>query len=357
MSQESTPFVSVVVCAFNEEKLINSCITGLATQTYPFDRYEILVIDDESTDNTFNIVADFINGMRDDGPCIRLARIKHGGLSVARNSGIELSKGEIIAFIDGDAVPDSIWLGELVKPFLAGADYVGGRINLLNNNSWVARFLQRTRYKQFFGSPIFYQEFIGCNMAFRREVFDAVGGFYENFVSRGDETTIHSRIRPHFRYAAAPDATVLHEHHDSFSGNFREIYKSATLSYLCKKALGTKMNWKTPFFVVEQFFLTLFPILLCIIWFNPSLFLVPLIVSILAVVRRFYIGQQKLAITKSWIHEFGFFRGTIGHFLYYLPYNIIYFCGWIFSPWLHRNADIIPPMTTRLTVLKSFDRN
>ena len=56
------------------------------------------------------------------------------------NSGGILSEGDIIAFTDGDAVADPSWLVELVKPFLEGADYVGGRINLLNTESWVARF-------------------------------------------------------------------------------------------------------------------------------------------------------------------------------------------------------------------------
>ncbi len=56
MSLPDKLFISIVVCAFNEERLLKSCLESLAGQTYPSDKYEIIIIDDESTDRTFGLL-------------------------------------------------------------------------------------------------------------------------------------------------------------------------------------------------------------------------------------------------------------------------------------------------------------
>lgn len=355
MNEAKYPFVSVVVCAFNEEKIIHACLTGIVNQSYPSDRYEVQVVDDESTDRTFEMVSDLIEGRKDGSPHIRLTRIRHGGLSVARNSGVQLSKGEIIAFIDGDAVPDPGWLEELAKPFLGGAGYVGGSINLLNTGSWVARFLQLTRHRQFFGPRIFNDEFIGCNMAFRREVFDAVGGFHENFVSRGDETDIRDRIGEGFKFAPAPAAIVLHERPERISTAIKVTWKSATLSKLVAKASGRKMQWKPALLSIEQVLMISFPVLLGVYRLNPSIFAAPVLVSASAIIRRLYLRPLNREIAKGLFKEYGLFRGAIGHFLYCFLLNALEFSGRLVSPWLHRKAEILPPKKSALVILRTAE--
>lgn len=351
----STPFVSVVVCAFNEEKILRQCLDALVSQTYPAERYEIQVIDDESTDQTFSIAEEFIISRKGCLPYIRLTRIRHGGLSVARNAGIRLSRGEIIAFIDGDAVPDRKWLEELVKPFLEGADYVGGRIDLLNTDSWFAVFLQRTRNRQFFGPRIFNDQCIGCNMAFRREIFETVGGFHENFVSRGDDSTLQARIRPHYKYAPASGAIVLHERPDTILKSIRTEWKSATLATLCAKAAGVGLTLKSALLITEQSLMTIFPLLLICSWVAPEIFLFPLVISISASIRRLYLRPLNREIAKGLINEYGWLRGSVGHLLFVYFYNMLSFFGRLLSPWLYRNEPIVPPFTTPLSILKSVD--
>ena len=355
MMRREEPLVSVVVCAYNEEKLLHTCLRSLVSQTYPKERFEILVIDDESEDRTFAIAESFIGGLAVSAPRVRVIRIRHGGLSIARNSGIQLSEAEIIGFIDGDAVADPSWLVELAKPFLDGADYVGGRINLLNIDSPVAIFLQRTRHRQFFGPGIFNDQFIGCNMAFRKKVFDAVGGFDENFVARGDESSLREKIRAQFRYAAAPDAVVLHERPNTILGQVRVEWKSATLSSLVAKSTGTKLNWKSLYIATERFLMFLFAPLLFHVWLAPMLLVVPLLLSALAVLRRLYIRPLNRAIAKGLIRNYGLLHGTVGHVLYCFAQDTIFFLGGLLSPWLHRNAKIVPPMTTPVRILKTVD--
>lgn len=348
-------FFSVVVCAYNEEKLLHLCLEGLISQTYPYDRYEVVVVDDESTDRTFTIASDFIANLTCNSPRIRLVRIKHGGLSVARNTGIKLSDGDPIAFIDGDAVPNATWLEELAKPFMQGADFAGGRINLLNTDSLVARFLQLTRHRQFFGPRIFYGQFVGCNMAFRKEVFDTVGGFQENFVSRGDESTLLTRIVERFNYAPAPNAVVLHERPDTVADSIFVEWKSATLSSLCNKASGIKMQWRSTFLIIEQFLIMLFPIFFCLVWFAPVKLGLPMAISTLAVIRRLYVRRLNWAIAKGLVQKYGLLRGTIAHVVFCYAFDTLGLIGRMISPWLHRNAKIIPPMTTAVKVLNMVD--
>ena len=355
MKRQEEPLVSVVVCAYNEEKLLHTCLQSLALQIYPNDRFEIIVVDDESEDRTFAIAEDFVDGLAIGSPGVRVIRIRHGGLSIARNSGIQLSKGEIIAFIDGDAVADRCWLVELVRPLVNGADYVGGGIKVFNSDSWVAMLLQRTRHRQFFGPQIFNDQFIGCNMAFRKEVFDTVGGFNENFVARGDESSLRERIRARFHYAGAPDAVVLHERPNTIFSYMRVEWKSATLSSLGTKASGTKLNWKSLSFALERFLMILFPPLLILVWLAPMFLVVPLLLSAFAVIRRLYIRRLTRAIAKGLIRDYGLLRGTVGHVLCCFVQDTIYFLGGLLSPWLHRNAKIVPPMTTPVRVLKTVD--
>ena len=320
MNQEAHPFISVVVCAFNEEKLLADCLAGLSEQRYPDDRYEILIIDDESTDKTFEISERFIASLSPDGVRARVARIVHGGLSVARNSGIQLSEGEIIAFIDGDAVADPDWLVELSKPFLSGADYVGGRIDCLNSESWVAMFLQRTRNRQFFGPKVFSDHCIGCNMAFRREVFDAVGGF-----------------------------------HDSLIDGAKVEWKSATLRHLSAMASGLQANWKYNLLLVEQFLMILFPLFLGLVWLAPAVFALPLVVTGVATLRRTLLRPLNRAIAKGLVADYGFIRASIAHFAYCWVQNTLLFFGNLLSPWQHRDAKIIAPMTTPLSIETLLD--
>ncbi len=353
MKDERTMFVTVVLCAYNGRKTIRDCLEGLFAQTYSSLKYEVLIVDDESTDNTFDIVANFVGAQESNSVHMQLSRIQHGGLSVARNAGIQLSKGEIIAFIDQDAVPESTWLEELVKPFEKEADYVGGRINLLNTESWVARFLQITIRRQFFG-PKFLNSLIGCNMAFHRRVFEVAGGFHENFTARSDETTLVKRIQSQFRYLPAPNAIVFHEQPETIPIIIKAEWKYATLMRLVSKVVEEKRSFRGMLSLISQFFISFFPVFLALALFWPIYFAVPLAISSLALVRPVFFGyfvrQSFLGLVKC----YGPVLGFIGHICCTYIFNAVHFVGAIVGYWIHRKATIIPPMTRELIVLKEL---
>ena len=103
------PTVSVIVPVFNSEKFLRRCVEGLLQQTYERSAYEILLVDNNSTDRSRDVAREY----RD----VRLISEPRQGSYAARNRGVSVSSGEILAFTDADCVASPSWLAQLVKPF------------------------------------------------------------------------------------------------------------------------------------------------------------------------------------------------------------------------------------------------
>lgn len=229
IASNDRPFISVIVPIYNEEQYLAQCITALLRQTYPKGQYEVILIDDESIDNSPTICLEFVEGRYGQLPRITYARISHSGLSAGRNTGIYLAKGDLIAFIDGDAVADAHWLEDLARAF--GSDgsigVVGGQVKVLNKSSKFANFIRKAHYTPVPGEI----GIIGTNMAYRREVFYRLGGFFEAFWQRADETAllIH-KVLPQYKSKYVLDAIVHHEHPDNLKKWLRERFYNGKFS-------------------------------------------------------------------------------------------------------------------------------
>src|SRR5262245_9257382 len=124
---ENPPLVSVVVCAYNAERTMDACLESLRTMSYP--NYEVVVVNDGSTDGTLAISQEHERryAADPDAPRLILVDQPNKGLSVARNVGADAGNGEIIAYTDSDCVPDPDWLAFLVYRFVrSGFVAVGG---------------------------------------------------------------------------------------------------------------------------------------------------------------------------------------------------------------------------------------
>jgi GT2 family glycosyltransferase len=204
----SPPAVSVVVCSYNGGRTLAQCLQSLMRLEYP--DYEIILIDDGSTDNTAEIAARF--------PDVRTIRQANQGLSAARNVGLHAARGSIVAYVDSDAYADPHWLAHLVAQLeRSGADAVGGP-NLAPEDGRISACVAAAP-----GQPMHVLEsdqvaehIPGCNMAFRREALQAINGFDPQFLKAGDDVDVCWRLQQAgYWITFAPGAFVWHHRRQS----------------------------------------------------------------------------------------------------------------------------------------------
>ena len=352
MTQERLD-ISVVVCAYNEEQLLDASLESLAAQTLEAERWEFIVCDDGSTDATASIAERFLLALPEDKATGTLLSIEHVGLSAARNAGARHAKGDIVAYLDADAIARPTWLEELLDVFEEGADYVGGRIELLNRDSWVARFLQETRHHQIFGPKLFKEDLIGCNMAYRKEVLVAVGGFQENFVSRGDEISLRALIPKRYRYRPAPRASIEHQRPDSVRQAIRTEWFSAKNSSMVQRATGHPLS--LPRVIAgwaEKVLIAIFPLLLSLAAVSMAPIKWITVLSGLALLRRLFGIELSRVMFVHTVGVYGSVRGLAAHVAYiYIP---ILLCsvGLPLGYWLNRDEDVQEPRVKSIRVVR-----
>lgn len=200
--------ISVVVPAYNSEGTIGKCLLALIKQNYT-KKYEIIVVDDGSTDKTVDEVCKFKE--------VRLLKQKHKGPAAARNFGVRHAKGDIVLFTDSDCVPNHNWIRDMVKPF-EKKDIVGvsGAYKTLNKDKLIARFVgfeiaeRHNKLKE--QKEI---DFIGTYSAgYRKNIFLKFGGFDEKFpLASGEDPELSFKIsRANLRMIFQPNAFVYHRH-------------------------------------------------------------------------------------------------------------------------------------------------
>tara|TARA_B100000427_G_C15487820_1_gene586154 strand:- start:572 stop:1561 length:990 start_codon:yes stop_codon:yes gene_type:complete len=237
---------SIIVCAYNEEKVIIRCLKSLIKIDYQLNDYEVIIVNDGSNDKTEDLVENFI--IQQNLKNFRQLKIQHAGLSIARNAGIDNSNFDIVVFIDADAIADYQILNEYRKTYInKKVEFSGGRINLLNTDSEVAHFFQKTRFKQIFEKNNYKEQLIGANMSFRKKLFLEDGGFPSIFVSRGDDTFIREKFLVKYKYAPTPDAIVLHERPTKFINCLKIFYVESLNGEILKNILE-KQSLITKFF-------------------------------------------------------------------------------------------------------------
>jgi GT2 family glycosyltransferase len=197
------PRVSVVVCTYNGGRTLEQCLRSLRALDYP--DYEVIVVDDGSTDDTPAIVSRF--------PNIRVVRQANRGLSVARNVGLQAATGAVVAYTDSDCFADPDWLTHLVDQLRrSGAAAVGGP-NLSPEDGWLAACVaaapgQPTHVLE---SDQVAEHIPGCNMAFLREALLAINGFDPQYRKAGDDVDVCWRLQQAGHWITfAPAAFVWH---------------------------------------------------------------------------------------------------------------------------------------------------
>ncbi len=268
--QSATPLVSVIVAARNEEKTIGSLLQALRRQNYPDDRYEIIIVNDQSDDATAAIVAAV------DDPRLRLLTTENRDQVTspkkhALNTGIRAARGEILLFTDADCAPPSTWVRTMVQHFddatgmvigyspyeLPKLDSVPDYLLAIESLSLAAVAAGTTGL----GYPATCS---GRNLGYRKTVFKEVGGFSRimKFVS-GDDDMFLKLVQEtdwRIRYLLDPDAVVpthLLENPVKFFHQ-RIRHASKGFHYEWKKITGLVAVYLFNFFIFISFPVAIF---------------------------------------------------------------------------------------------------
>lgn len=203
--------VSIIIPVFNEEKVIGGCLESLGKQTYK--DLEIIIIDDDSTDNTLEVISRYQ---------VKLLKQGHLGAGVARNMGAKYAKGEILVFVDADMEFEKNFIEKLIAPILdkkvigtfSKEEYVLNKDNVwskcwnINKNLPFNKMHPKNYPDQ---QPVF--------RAILKTEFDKAGGFKP--IGYIDDHTLADKLG--VMAESAPDAIFYHRNPETL----QEIYKQA----------------------------------------------------------------------------------------------------------------------------------
>jgi glycosyltransferase involved in cell wall biosynthesis len=211
--------ISVVVPAYNAAATIGQCLAALAHQTVPRERYEVIVVDDGSRDETAAIAR---------AAGVPVLTQEHVGAASARNRGVAASRGELLLFTDADCVPAPDWIEQLSAPF-ADPRVAGAKgTYATRQRALTARFVQleyEDKYDRLRRQAVI--DFVDTySAAYRREAFEAAGGFDPEIHFAEDQEFSFRLAARGARLVFAPLAVVEHRHAGS------------PLAYARKKFMG-----------------------------------------------------------------------------------------------------------------------
>ena len=221
--------ISLYIPTFNSENTIKRCLQSVLNQKLKPD--EILIIDNNSTDNTIKLVSDIKT--RSKIPIIIIFQ-KKKGLGNARNLGVKNSKYNYIASVDSDCVANKNWLKELTKEFnnpnVAG---VCGNLIETKLNSPADKWRKQHMTQTWGNKKILNPRFLyGANNIFLKKAINDVGGYNEKFISNSEDVDISNKFKKKgFNLIYNPSAICKHLRQDSLHSILNNYYRWTFFSY------------------------------------------------------------------------------------------------------------------------------
>jgi cellulose synthase/poly-beta-1,6-N-acetylglucosamine synthase-like glycosyltransferase len=211
------PIVTVIVAARDEDKSIGQCLQSLVQQTYPANKYEIIIVDDGSADTTASIVKSFSERYSS----VHLLSLPVGTergtgrkpLAIAK--GIAQATGEIIFTTDADCIAPARWIEIMVNHFEDNVALAAGPVAEQASTNFFSKLEQLeflgliTTAAGLIGSgrPIICS---GANLAYRKKAFTSVGGFGDNGSSNDDESLMNRMVQRNIgRIVFAPESDAV----------------------------------------------------------------------------------------------------------------------------------------------------
>lgn len=230
------PSISIVICTYNRDRFIRAALESLIKQDLDKAEYEVLVIDNRSTDQTAPMVQEVIAQNPD--TVIRYFFEENKGLSHARNRGFQEARSGILTYIDDDAEATPEFARTLLQFFERHPEAAGAGGKVLpkypdgGEPAWMSHYLYGFVAGQDHGDELKKYDRkmkypAGCNMSYRKPVLERAGGFNTDLQFRSDDKAINFRVRQFSQEIwYVPSAVVFHniDAERLQPDNFRKLY-------------------------------------------------------------------------------------------------------------------------------------
>lgn len=245
-------YASVIVCTFNRSALLGRLLEALAGQTATRDSFEIIVVDDGSTDNTAEVCRSMMVRM----PNMKTITMSgNSGLSAAGNRAVNEAQGRFLLFTDDDCIPDPRWVEKMCEalkdsPFAAGAiaSPTSNYFKLCHNIAQFYPFMPGQKAQQL--------DFIaGANMGFQHRVVDDIGEFRVDTIIPDMEYILRARQKGYI-ITYAPEAVITHDPPRVTFGDVLR-YAATHASHTILMRLQYREMLRTPFILFSPFFIFL----------------------------------------------------------------------------------------------------
>lgn len=284
---------SIIIAAKNEESNISNLISTLKKLNYPQYNYEVIIVDDNSNDDTFHLAKKLTIGL-DDFTVISAINKKYEKKRGALDYGISLAKYPNIAITDADCVPEANWLLGLSPKFNAGCDFVFGIAPFYQTNKLANKV---SCYENFRNSllAISAANFglaytaSGRNFSFKKDAFEKIGGYKNTTetISGDDDLLLREAVKKGLKVCTltSPGSYVYSE----TKRTFRE--------YFSQRARHTQTSFHYPF--KQKLFLALWHLMNLVFVFSPAfmfinkIFILPFIIKVLFDTATAIIYQRK----------------------------------------------------------------
>lgn len=260
------PYVSALIVMRNEHNYIKSSLMSFVNQTYPKDRYEIIVVDGESDDGTLDIVNDIIHEYSTESFHIRLVKNPKRILASGWNIGIQSAKGEYVTRIDAHAVAAPDFIEKSMNTMLSvEAVCVGGKLDsiplegddllvskVLSSSFGVGNSSFRVSDNPGYADTAVYG-------LYKKSVFDEVGFFDERLV-RNQDIDLHSRIRKAgYKFYFNPEIHSVYHTRSSVKKMVKQAYGNGKWNMVLVKKGSSALSLRhmVPFFFVTYLFLSI----------------------------------------------------------------------------------------------------
>ncbi|OQX51231.1 hypothetical protein B5M47_01600 [candidate division CPR3 bacterium 4484_211] len=250
------PFISVIMPVYNDQEKVQGALDSLLALDYPKEKYEIVIVDNNSTDNSYNVIQEFAKNHK---RIKLLVEDKIQSSYAARNKGIKAARGKVLAFIDSDEQACAEWLRKgMACMTQSNADLIGGRVVIPKEEN-EAIYAKYDRLVSFNQKKYVRDGWSGAgNLFVHKKVFADIGLFNSRLISGGDYEFSKRAVSAGYKLVYCKDAITYHPPRKTFQQHKNKALRlgkgKAQQHYLQRK--GFSLRWFFHFLLLPAYTFT-----------------------------------------------------------------------------------------------------